>query len=365
MNEEVMREEVIDAIDEIRLPPRDVLGAAMATIRAGRQRQRFIGLGAGVVAAVLAISIIGVLLAVGPAGRSVARQPAGTRSSIYVVCSVPVRTDRGMGFVAVPSGAFTPAGPIPSNATTYNPTTKKWLVTETSGISPDGKLVALYDNLKGHNQTLQLETSAGQILYTRENVFRILGWASDDSLLVTTVDYPARLLKISADGERTDWVDPTEIATIIWSFASGRYAWGYAIPNVNQQPGKMIVRLDLATGNVTDWYRLTPSFNDAGYGPILGLTTDGYPIVPQPKSDARGAVYVIRTQNIASPISIGEADATTAADFWPIDSVSSSSGVFLITTLDGRLYWSHDGGDLSPLPLAPDLHVYSFGGSCR
>jgi hypothetical protein len=264
--------------------------------------------------------------------------------------------------LSFPSGTFRPARLPAAAATAYDPATHTWLATEPQGVSLDGKLVALLDNKKGDKQTLRLETSSGKLLYSRDLVMRILGWSSDGSLLVTTVDAPARLLRISRDG-RAAWIDPLSNATTMWSFAAGQYVWGVALPYPGPPQGRMVVRLDLATGTVTDWYAMLPgSFNDSGFGPILGLTSDGYPIVPDLNTDSQAGVLAITAPQAPTPIHIANWPDSPSS-FGPSDAISDAHGIWLTTT-DGQLYWSSGSADLQLVKVVGSVPVYAFAGVC-
>jgi hypothetical protein len=364
MNDDGIRSDIVDAIDEIRAPAGNVVNASMAIIRAGKADRRFSSLAATALAIMITVSLVVVLLAVGATRRSpTAPRLSANPPTNAAICRIAVRTDRGPGLISVPSGTYETAGPLPSGATTYDPATKRWVATDKQGVSPDGKLVALLDNLKGHNQTLRLESSDGRVLYTRDYVMRILGWAADGSLLVTTVPFPDRLLRISADGTATDWVVPATNFTIVWTFALGHFAWGVALPSPNEPPHKVIVRLDLTTREIVSWYAMVDgSFNDTGYGPILGLTADGWPIVPQLSKDPTAGVYELRDKNVATPVRVS--GSLTATNFWPVDAVGSPGGI-AVATQDGDLYWASKGSALMQVHLAKDLHVSSFGGNCQ
>jgi len=362
MSESLIRQDVVDAIDDIRKPPRAVIPTVIAALHpepSSSKAPRF----AAAIAVVLTIGVVAVFLAVASfrnEGTAVSSRSAKAGSTS---CELPVRTDQGSGLLTYPSGAFRPASLSAAAATAYNPATHSWLATEPQGVSPDGKLVALLDNKKGGMQTLRLETSSGKLLYTRDLVLRILGWSSDSSLLVTTVDTPARLLRISREG-RPAWIDPLSNATTIWSFAAGQYVWGVALPYPGPPQGRMVVRLDLATGTVTDWYAMLPdSFNDTGRGPILGLTSDGFPVVPQLKTDSQSAVYAIRSKDTATHLYVSSGDEMTPSLFWPSDTVSGSTGTWVATT-DGELYRLSGPGMLERVNLPSGLHVMSFAGSC-
>ncbi|MGH7759888.1 MAG: hypothetical protein ACREOY_00515 [Candidatus Dormibacteraceae bacterium] len=363
MSESLIRKDVVDAIDEIRKPPTAVIPAVIAAIHLEHSNSKAPRI-ATAIAVVLTIGVVSALFAVASFRNA---NTAGSSRSVQAgsaTCELPVRTDQGPGLLMYPSGSFRPASLPAAAATAYNPATHSWLATEPQGISPDGKLVALLDNKKGHKQTLRLETSSGKLLYSRDLVMRILGWSSDGSLLVTTVDAPARLLRINRDG-RTDWIDPLSNATTMWSFAAFQYVWGVALPYPDAHPERVVVRLDLLTRTVTNWYAMPlDSFNDSGGGPILGVTSDGYPIVPQLKTDSQSAVYVIRSKDTAIPLYVSSGDEMTPSLFWPSDATSGSKGTW-VTTTDGELYRSSGAGSLELVNLQSGLHVLSLGGTCR
>jgi hypothetical protein len=363
MSESLINQDVVDAIDEIRTPPTSVIPSVMASIHSepfGSRAPRI----ATAIAVVLTIGVVSVLFAAA-SNRNVTKVgPSRSAQTGSATCELPVHTDQGSGLLMYPSGGFVPVSLPTAAAIAYNPATRSWLATQPQGVAPDGKLVALLNNKKGGKQTLRLETSSGKLLYSRDLVLRILGWSLDGSLFVTTVDAPARLLRISRDG-RPEWIDPLANEMTMWAFVGGHYAWGVAVPYPDPLGERVVVRLDLTTAAVTDWYAMLPdSFNDSGYGPILGLTSDGYPIVPQLKTDSQSAVYVIRSKDTVTPLYVSSGDELTPSLFWLEDATGGSNAIW-VTTTDGELYRSSGPGTLERVNLPNGLHVLSFGGSCH
>jgi len=369
MNEEIARQQVTAALDDIRRPSPTLLSASMAAIASKRSRTQPTWM-VSAAAVLLAVAIVGGLLAANAARRgsqnsAIDPNQSGLEAIPGMHCTLPVTTDQGPGLITFPSGTFRPARLPAATATAYDPTTHRWLATQPQGISPDGKLVALLDIKKGGNQTLRLETSSGKLLYSHDLVMRILGWSSDGSLLVTAVDPDTktpRLLRISSGGH-AGWFDPLSNATTMWSFAAGQYVWGVALPYPGPAQARMIVRLDLATATIANWYAMsTGSFNDSGFGPILGLTVDGYPIVPDLNTDSQAGVVAITAPQVPAPIHIGNWPLS-ASSFWPAHAISDAHGMWLTTT-DGQLYWSSGGSDFRLVKVFGSVAVDSFAGVC-
>ncbi|HEY1419256.1 MAG TPA: hypothetical protein VGG90_00940 [Candidatus Dormibacteraeota bacterium] len=365
MNESLIKEQVIEAIDEIRRPAPHLLASSMARVRAQtspRTAPRF----AAYVAVFIAVAVVTVLVGVPALRHAMAPHTASPVPGVDAACSLPVRTDQGPGILEFPTAVFHPAGLPAATATAYNPATHKWLPTEPQGISADRQRVALLDTAAGHNLAFQLETADGKLLYSRQNVISILGWSSANAVLVTALDPAgrARLLQISGDGRQTKWIDPLSNATTTWSFVAGHYVWGVALPYPDPDQHREVVRLDLATGAVIDWYAMMPgSFNDSGGGPILGLTPDGYPIIPQLKSDSQSAVYVLRAKDTPTVVEVTSGDEIATSMFWPLQAIGGATGIW-VTTSDGELYRSTGRAGLQLVAVANTLHIYSFGGSC-
>jgi hypothetical protein len=115
---------------------------------------------------------------------------------------------------------------------------------------------------------------------------------------------------------------------------------------------------------VEDWFQFpADSVNDSGGGPILGLTYDGYPVLPQPKSDVRSAVRVIAAKGVASEVQVGSGDETSTSLFSPLHAIGDSSGLW-VTTTDGELYRAIATGPLNRVGLPANVHAYAFGGGC-
>jgi hypothetical protein len=360
MNEDLVRQDIIQALDDIRQPAENLVRSSIAAVRADRNRPVVPRL-AGVIGVVITAAVIAAMI--GTASFKHSAPPSVAERSATLTCALPVGTDQGPGLLMFPSGGFRRAEAPAGTSTAYNSTTRNWLATEPQGVAADGNLIALLDNTKGGGQRLRLETAGGKLLYSRDGVMRILGWRSTGILLVTTVDAPARLLQISQDG-REDWIDPLSNATILWRFVAGKYVWGVRLPYSDPQL-RIIVRLDLMSKAVTDWYSMqTSAFNDSGAGPILGLTLDGYPIVPQANTDSRSAVYGIWSKDAATAFYVSGGDEVTPSVFWPLDAISGTAGIW-VTTSDGQLYHSSGTSTLDPVKLPTGLHVLSFAGNCK
>jgi hypothetical protein len=358
LSDEPIGRAIYDAIDDLRQPSDHVLASAMPAVRSTPQNRRPPRLVLGFAAAlagVLAIALIGVMTF-----RNSQPQPAVTSPT----CTLPVLSDFGSGLLSYPSLIFTPANVPAAQATAYDTFNHAWYATVPEGISPDGRLIALHDNLKGDEATMTLETATGQVLYARDYVFRILGWSQDGSLIFTTSDTD-RLAMVSANGTNFRYIDPVGYGADVWRFARGNSVWGVTAGSVNDTQHRMfVVRLDLGSGAVTDWYGFVPgSFNDSGGGIILGLTGDGYPIVPELLNDAVAGVAVIRHPTVVTPIHLGGADHRSA-NFWPYHAFGDGGGVWL-ATYDGELYRSVDGGPLLVAQPKNGMHVYALAGRCE
>src|SRR5438270_2278277 len=154
---------------------------------------------------------------------------SGARPHVQVApaasCSLPVLSDFGSGSLHFPSAAFSPSGLPAAQATAYDQANHRWYATVPQGISPDGRLIALHDNLKGHNATMTLESTSGQVLYSRDSVNQILGWTHDGRLVFSTVDND-RLATVSSSGTGFAYIDPVGYAGDTWRFAMGTSVWG-------------------------------------------------------------------------------------------------------------------------------------------
>ncbi len=357
VRDQAVRQAIYEAIDDVRQPSDHLLAAAMDAVRSAPQQRRsprlFVSL-AATVAGVIVLALIGVVTF-----RTTQPQRPATSPS----CSVPVLSDFGSGLLSYPSLNFTPANLPAARATAYDKFNHQWYATVPEGISPDGRLIALHDNVKGNKATMTLETSTGRVLYSRDYVFRILGWSQDGSLIFTTTDTD-RLAMVSANGTNFRYIDPLGFGGDTWRFARGNSVWGVTAQTLNDPQHRIfVVHLDLVSGAVTDWFGLVPgSFNDSGGGIVLGLTADGYPIVPQLLSDPVAGVAVIRQPNVATAIHL-EDGGTTSSNFWAYHAFGDDQGIWL-TTYDGELFRSVNGGAFVLAQPQNGMHVFALAGRC-
>lgn len=360
MTDRLLPDSITDALDEIRQPSEHLLATSMLAVRSTPTRRRqspvlAVPLAALVVVAIV-LALIGVVALRG-ARPQVEVAPAGS-------CSVPVLSDFGSGLLHYPSATFSPSGLPAAQATAYDQANHRWYATVPRGISPDGRLVALRDNLKGDKATMTLETASGHVLYSRDSVNQILGWTNDGRLVFSTIDTD-RLATVSSSGTGFAYIDAVGYGGDTWRFAAGSSVWGVTPQSVDDPEHRIfIVRLDLNTGAVSRWFALVPgSFNDSGGGIVLGLTADGYPVLPEPLSDPSPGIVVVRQPNVATPIHVQSATDTVTSNFWPFHAFGDANGIWL-TTYDGELYRSLDGGAFKLLSPTNGMHVFGFAGGC-
>jgi hypothetical protein len=359
MTDRLLADSITDALEEIRKPSEHLLATSMRAVRSTPINQRrspaLVPIAALVVVATV-LALIGVVT-LSRALPQVQEAPSGS-------CSVPVLSDFGSGLLHYPSATFSWSGLPAAQATAYDEANHRWYATVPEGISPDGRLVALHDNVKGHNATMTLETASGQVLYTRDSVNRILGWTNDGRLVFSTIDTD-RLATVSSSGTGFAYIDPVGYAGDTWRFAMGTSVWGVTPQSFDDPQHRIfVVKLDLNTGAVSRWFALVPgSFNDSGGGIVLGLTADGYPVLPGSLSDASPGIVVVKQPNVATPIHVQSATDTITSNFWPFHAFGDAKGIWL-TTYDGELYRSLKDGPFKLVSPANGMHVFAFAGGC-
>jgi hypothetical protein len=357
MNDDFHRQRIVAAIDDVRRPGPDLLSRSMAAVESHTKAHRSPRL-AVAIGIVLSIAIVAGLVVTGRAHQILPRPTSPAKQSGQVVlpgvsCTLPVRTGLGPGLLSFPSGTFAPAGLAAAQATSYNPLSRTWYAGEPEGISPDRRLVATVDQTKGGKLTLRLQGINGRVLYTRDWVMKVLGWAAG-SLFVTTVDTD-QLLRISPDGAVVTPIIVRDYAGDAWRFAANNAVWGVG--------SSKVVRWDVGSGEVSEWYGLQPNLeNNSGGGPIFGLTQAGFPIVPDLVTDSRAGVLAITAPGHVTPMYVADTQLLPIS-FWPLHANSDSFGTWL-TTRDGDLYWSAGGADLFLVRLSNGPHVFSFAGAC-
>jgi hypothetical protein len=287
--------------------------------------------------------------------------PVATLSAVGsipgLVCALPVRTDRGPGILAFPTGAFVPSGLTSTAGRAYDARSRRWLATEPQYLNPQGSEAAFLDTSRSGQMTLTLRNSNGEEVFSQDGVRSIVGW-SLGFLYITTAS-PDRLLKISANGT-TAIVVHAELPGDIWYAASSSALWGIA-PTQAQDGSLEIVRLDANTGAVSDWYALPADSAGVTRASIIGIDAAGRPIWADLSVTTHAGVYVATSPGQIETIyrAYDYADRSLRR---PMEAILDSTGAW-VTTADGELIRQANGALMRITP-AGGLHIYDFGGTC-
>jgi hypothetical protein len=128
--------------------------------------------------------------------------------------------------------------------------------------------------------------------------------------------------------------DPRQVATKgYWQLVGGGVAYGFLAPSVPAGATQALMRLDLKTGAITQWYADLPQYPN-----LLGLDAQGRLIVLVPQSVGQ-QVLILTGSNQAITIFDG---STTNSNIYVQWAVADSNGLWLATG-DG-LYLSRANG---------------------
>ena len=188
------------------------------------------------------------------------------------VCSLPVWWPDDIGvraaFVSVPDGAVTDVGVLPPppevagvlpggfGGATYVSGTRTWLRVDGHNLAPDGKRYVYWTGTPTESELrlVDVASGAGRVIYSGPNMYVPLSFESDVIYLRHAVNPKQggfeNLYRLDPSGGTPALVPGTDSGQVSWVLISDGAAWGVAA-RVNLTS---VVRLDLATSQITEWF---------------------------------------------------------------------------------------------------------------
>lgn len=175
------------------------------------------------------------------------------------------------GFVSVPGGAFSDAGILPvvvqpnqvggAYGGTYDAATQRWLRVSRPAVSPDGTRYAYWTADPSHAEVHVVDTATGSdhVAYSGTVPFIIVGFESDAIYVAHIVNARQgafdRLFRLDPAGGTPQLVPGSDRHMYQWGWvltADGA-AWGIDNHVTGSDYTYSVLRLDLATSEVTQW----------------------------------------------------------------------------------------------------------------
>ena len=228
--------------------------------------------------AAMRVLVISAVIAITACSPQTGGQSPGTASLTSTACSLPVwwggkGSDVHAGFVSVPDGTVKDAGVLPYTNPTqagtlgggyggaYDPVKGIWIRTARPAVSPDGSRYAYWTAGPSHGEihVVDVATGVDHIAYSGTIPFILVGFESDAIYLAHIVNARqgafellyrldpsggSPLLVPGSDRHMNQWG---------WVLVADGAAWG-----IDDRPSGSdfiysVVRLDLATAQVTEW----------------------------------------------------------------------------------------------------------------
>lgn len=242
-----------------------------------------------------------------PASGADTASPPATHAQAPVasLCNLPVWWSVGgdvhAGFVSVPDGGFTDAGLLPLLPETYGgaylSSSKSWLRASRDLVSPDGTQIVYWKAAPSNSEihVFNVASGADRVVYSGTTLFMPIAFESDTIYLVHVINPRQgafeKLYRLDLTGGPPQLVSGSDrhMYQYGWVLISDGAAWG--IDYVAQGENYMfsVLRLDLATSQVTTWVEgqntmFWPQGVDTGhrlyaagyYGPLWQIDSAGH-----------------------------------------------------------------------------------------
>lgn len=183
-------------------------------------------------------------------------------------------SDVHAAFVSVPDGAVTDAGIIPplpqaggaqlggAYGGTYTSASRSWLRIDRRMLSPDAGEYVYWTGTQSQNEIHRVDvgTGADRVLYSGPTLYIVLSWESDAIYLVHAINPRQgafeKLYRLDPAGGTPVLVLGSDRHMYQWGWvliAEGA-AWGVDVSIQGNDYTYSVLRLDLATAQVTKWF---------------------------------------------------------------------------------------------------------------
>jgi hypothetical protein len=296
-----------------------------------------------------------------PVAASPSPAPSATSSPVPVAstlaCRLPISSGQpgSGGFITFPQAAFTadPNSVVKADSYTgldYDRAAGKWLPVSRSAVAPDGSRYAYWDYRSRTMQAVVIATGAEMPLGPQPSGAASAARLNSDSGWSVIEAADAGVYAAPNNGYQSSpglWLFPWSGAgerqvtgSGFWQEVGGGAAWGTVSESVPVGAANTIRRLDLATGNTTDWFSV-PGLQSR----VVGFDVSGHPVIRASSKDV-AEVWLVSDRNQGTKLLSLAPQATSGANGPSQPAVQSvvgdDKGIWLATS-DG-LYLSTTAG---------------------
>ena len=206
---------------------------------------------------------------------------ASPSNSAQLTCRLPVWWSENIpsppsvqdhaAFVSVPDGAVSTVAPLPDQqlqyGVTYLSASKRWIRADRKHISPDGTRYAYTTQAQANYEVhvVDIATGADRVIYSGPTLFIVIAFESDAIYVVHGVR-PRQgsfenLYRLDPAGGEPTLVTGSNrhMYQYAWVLVSDGAAWGIDVRIDGNVDNYSILRLDLATSQVTQWGESSPN----------------------------------------------------------------------------------------------------------
>jgi hypothetical protein len=283
---------------------------------------------------------------------------ATSAASSSINCRLPVLVPRSGGseplggWVTLPGGDYTrdPSSPtdVVNHVPSYDWPLQRWLPVESVNRSPDGSLYAL-DQLPGvapgSIDLVNVTTGTRHVIFSSPQYRRVVAYTSGGIYLTDTgINPDAGLWLLNPETGAVRLIPGSEHDPG-WTLVGARAAW-----TVSGFTNQTVLRLDLDTGQVSNWYHSSLPMV------LAAIDGRGLPII-KVLGDA------VRMGLLAGPKQFQEFQLPAGVDFWG-EAFAESSRVWLPLQRDGGLALFTGDPTVKVLKTRTGLYSFTIAGDC-
>ncbi len=228
-----------------------------------------------------ALGLAALVVLAGCSSQSATSQTSPLPSpSVQTACKLPVYWDVNRpsppgldlhaGFVSVPDGAVTEVGILPElpqvYGATYEAASNAWLRVDRQQLSPDGTRYAYWKGSGSNSEVhvVDVATGADRTLYTGLTLYIVIAFESDGIYLVHAINPRQgafeKLYRLDPAGGTPTLVTGSDrhMYQYGWVLISDGAAWGVDYRVLGNSYIYSVLRLDLATAQVSQWFEGPP-----------------------------------------------------------------------------------------------------------
>jgi len=277
----------------------------------------------------------------------------------------PPRIELHAGFVSVPDGALSEVGVLPemTNAygATYNAVSNKWLRVDRQLLSPDETRYTYWAADPAHDEVHVVDIASGsdRMIYNGPTLFIPLTFAADGIYLVHAINLRQgayeKLYRLDPSGGTPTLVTGSDrhMYQYGWVLISDGAAWGVDYRVQGNGYVYSVLRLDLATAQLSQWFEGPP---DDLVWPLGTDTKHRQYVQGVNQHELWRFAGPGQAEQLANPGPIGYGDFIGG----PTDFVADSQGGWFHA--QGAIWFYSDAGEPKQFSVAPpDTDVYPAG----